>query len=169
MTVLPASLHFTNFKMLLALFLVRSGIAAKEPQAGETTIHKLDTLLLLAEQERVWLSEQNLVARLGSIILEVQSVELIIQAATEFNKMLNQLVEENKTLKGRQAAAAILQVCQFLLVIIYLFAIIISYIVKRVHLRQAKQLEENLEMMENRLQQRETQRRSAARPPPKAQ
>ena len=37
-------------------------------------------------------SEQALAARLDSVILEVQSVELIIQAATGFNKTLNQLM-----------------------------------------------------------------------------
>ena len=47
MTVLPASLHFTNFKMLLALFLVLNGIAAQEPQA--VLVDKLDKLL--ADQE----------------------------------------------------------------------------------------------------------------------
>ena len=49
--------------------------------------------------------------KLEEVVLEVQSVELIIQAATGFNKMLNQLVEENKTLKQRQAAAAAISVC----------------------------------------------------------
>ena len=97
--------------------------------------------------------------------MEVQSVELIIQAATGFNKTLNHLVEENKTLKGRQAAAAGISVCQLLIVIIYLLVIGIIYIVKCFKEQQAKQLEQNLELMEGRLQERKSKRRSAGRPP----
>ena len=87
----------------------------------------------------------------------MQSVELIIQAATGFNKTLNQLVEENKTLRNRQAAAAAISVCQLLIVIIYLMVIGIIYIVKCFKEQQAKQLEQNLELMESRLQERKKQ------------
>ena len=41
---------------------------------------------------------QTLQAKLEEVILEVQSVELIIQAANGFNNMLDELVEENKAL-----------------------------------------------------------------------
>ena len=110
-------------------------------------------------------SDQNLAAKLDSVILEVQSVELIIQAATGFNKTLNQLVEENKTLRNRQAAAAAISVCPLLIVIIYLLVIGITYIVKCCKEQQAKQLEQNLELIESRLQERKSKRRSASRPP----
>ena len=87
----------------------------------------------------------------------MQSVELIIQAATGFNKTLNKLVEENKTLKQRQAAAAVISVCQLLLFLAYLGTIGISYLVKCFKKQQEKQLVENLEHMEARLQERKKQ------------
>ena len=102
-------------------------------------------------------AEQTVAARLNSVILEVQSVELIIQAATGFNKTLNELVEENKTLKQRQAAAAAISVCQLLLFLAYLGTIGISYLVKCFKKQQEKQLVENLELMESRLQERKKQ------------
>ena len=160
--------------MLLALFLVLNGIAAQEPQAG--LVDKLDKLLAGQELQetaefaarkansasshrqsihaKIEESEQTLAARLDSVILEVQSVELIIQAATGFNKTLNQLVEENKTLKGRQAAAAALQVCQFFIAIIYLLVIGISCLVKCFKKKQEQKLVENLELMKSHLQER---------------
>ena len=114
-TGLPAYLHSTYFKMLLALFLFLNRVAAQEPQAG--LVEKLDKLLAGQEKQRTlefastlanndisWYkdiiskiaekiaeSDQTLVDGLNSIILEVQSVELILQAAIEFNKTLNQL------------------------------------------------------------------------------
>ena len=129
--------------MFLGLLLFLNGIAAQQQQT-ETTNQKLDKLLAgqelqqttefasrLANSDLSWNkdiiskiaekiaeSEQTLVAGLESIVLEVQSVELIIQAAYGFNKTLNQLVEENKTLRNRQAAAAAISVCQLLVVII---------------------------------------------------
>ena len=66
-----------------------------------------NTQMILAKIEE---SDQTLAAKLDSVILEVQSIELIIQAAYGFNKTLNELVEENKTLKLRQAAAAAISV-----------------------------------------------------------
>ena len=66
-----------------------------------------------------------------AILLEVESnVELIIQAAIGFNRTLDQLVEENETLRNRQAAAAVLSVCQLLIFLVYLVTIGISYLVK---------------------------------------
>ena len=147
MTGLPAFLHFTNFKMFLALFLFLKGLAAQESQA--VLVEKLDKLLAGKEKQRTlefaltlanndisWYQDviskiaesyQNLVAGLERIILEVQSVEWIIQAATGFNKTLKQLQNDIQTLTGKQAAAAALQVSQFLLVIIYLLVIGIRY------------------------------------------
>ena len=81
------------------------------------------------------------------------------------HKTLNQLVEENKTLRNRQAAAAAISVCQLLIVIIYLLVIGVIYIVKCFKIQQAKQLEQNLQEMEERLQERKSKRRSSDRPP----
>ena len=60
-------------------------------------------------------------------------------------------------MKGRQAAAAILLICQLLLVKAYLATIGIIYIVKCFKKQQEKQLEENLELIESRLQERKNQ------------
>ena len=91
-------------------------------------------------------------------------LESVILAANGFNQMLNQLVEENKTLRNRQAAAAVISVCQLLIVIIYLLVIGVIYIVKCFKVQQAKQLEQNLQEMEERLQERKSKMRSAGRP-----
>ena len=107
-------------------------------------------------------SHDTLVARLDSVDSQV---ELVTQAAIGFNKTLNQLVVENETLRNRQAAAAVLQVTQFLMVILYFLMIGIVYLVKCFKTQQAKQLEQNLQEMEERLQERKNKRRSAGRPP----
>ena len=107
--------------MIIALFLFLNGIAAQETTdqelgkllAGQELQQTVEFASTLANNEISWYkdiiskiaekiaeSEQTLVAGLESIVLEVQSVELIIQAATGFNKTLNQLVEENKTLRN---------------------------------------------------------------------
>ena len=94
-------------------------------------------------------------------------LDSVILAANEFNQTLNHLLEENKTLRNRQAAAAAISVTQLLIVIIYLLVIGVSYLVKCFKEQQEKQLVENLELMESRLQERKNKRRSAARSSPK--
>ena len=78
---------------------------------------------------------------------------------------MNQLVEENETLRNRQAAAAVLQVIQFFMVILYFLVIGIAYLVKCFEKARAKQLEQNLPEMAERLQERKNKRRSAGKPP----
>ena len=73
-----------------------------------------------------------------------------------------EVLEELQTLKGRLAAAAVLSVTQLLIVIIYLVVSGVMFLVKRCKKHQAKQMEENLEMMENILMQRKSKRRAAA-------
>ena len=60
-------------------------------------------------------------------------------------------------MKGRQAAAAAISVCQLLLVIVYLCVIGGIKIVKVFKKQQEKQLVANLELMESRLQERKKQ------------
>ena len=123
--------------MIIALFLFLNGIAAQE-----TTEQKLDKLLAgqelqqtvefpstLASNEISWYqdiiskiaeSDQTLVAGLESIVLEVQSVELIIQADYGFNKTLNELEEENKHLnksKQRLQLSVSANSCSFWLIL----------------------------------------------------
>ena len=120
--------------------------------------------ILLDVESNISHNHGQLLNRLDSVDSEV---ELIIQAAIGFNKTLNQLVEENETLRNRQAAAAVLQVTQFLMVILYFFVIGIVYLMKCFKVQQAKQLEQNLQEMEKRLQERrkKNNRRSAGKPP----
>ena len=70
-------------------------------------------------------------------------------------------------MKGRQAAAAAISVGQLLIFLAYIGTIGINYLVKCFKKQQEKQLVENLELMESRLQERKTKRRSAARSSPK--
>ena len=102
------------------------------------------------------------IQRLDSVDSEV---ELIIQAAIGVNKTLNQLVKEDESLRNRQSAEAVLQVIQLLMVILYFLVIGIAYLVKCFEKARAKQLEQNLQEMEERLQERKNKRRSASKPP----
>ena len=77
--------------------------------------------------------------------------------------------EALQTLRGRQAVAAAISVTQLLIVIAYLVVSGLMYVIKCVKEKQAIQLEENLLQMENRLQERKTKRRSAAKPSPMMQ
>ena len=70
---------------------------------------------------------------------------------------MNHLLEENETLRKRQAAAAAISVTQLLIVIIYLLVIGVSYLVKCFKKQQEKQLVQNLELMESRPQERKKQ------------
>ena len=159
---------------ILLLFLFH-GIEAKEGQlvnvaALQTSLDNLHSTLFGSKEHhpRFGIMADTL-GNVGRIIQRLDSVdseiELITQAAVGFNKTLNQLVEENETLRNRQAAAAVLQVIQFLMVILYFLVIWIAYLVKCFEKAQAKQLEQNLQEMEERLQERKTKRRSANEPP----
>ena len=151
--------------MFLALLLFLNGIAAQQQQT-ETT----DQLLAKLLAPRIGCATQAIAdTYMNSISRDFQTLEdkleSVILAANGFNQMLNQLVEENKTLRNRQAAAAVISVCQLLIVIIYLLVIGVIYIVKCFKVQQAKQLEQNLQEMEERLQERKSKRRSAGRLP----
>ena len=115
-----------------------------------------DTKVFSARRENSASSQrQDIEDKLDSVIL----------AANGFNQTLNHLLEENKTLRNRQAAAAALSVCQLLIVIIYLLVIGVIYIVKCFKVQKAKQLDQNLQEMEERLQERKSKKRAAGRPP----
>ena len=74
----------------------------------------------------------------------------------------SQLLVELDTLKGRQAASGALQVVQFFLFAGYLLTLTILYIVKNCKQHHARQVEEEVELMEQKLQERKAKRRSAA-------
>ena len=132
----------------------------------ETTDQKLDRILANIEQKNDY---ANVRARNRAVEHTKLKDELdnVILAANGFNQTLNHLLEENETLRKRQAAAAAISVAQLLIFLAYLGTIGISYLVKCFKKQQEKQLVENLELMESRLQERKNKRRSAARSSPK--
>ena len=67
------------------------------------------------------------------------------------------------TLKGRQAASAALQVIQFLLFAGYLITLAVNYVVRKCKKYRKKKGEEEVELLEQRLQDRKSRRRAAAR------
>ena len=74
--------------------------------------------------------------------------------------------EELDTLKGQQAASAALQVAQFFLFVSYLLTLSVLYVVKKCKKHRKRQVEEEVELMEQKLQERKAKRKAAARPSP---
>ena len=74
----------------------------------------------------------------------------------------SEILVELDTLKGRQAASAALQVAQFFLFVGYLLTLAILYAVKKCRQHRARQVEEEVRLMESRLQDRKARRRAAA-------
>ena len=146
---------------------VQAQAQAQASVVSETTNQKLDRILASIEQKNDY---ANLRARNRGLAEE--KVEAILVGSERpgastysFKKTLNQLQDDLQTVKGRQAAAAAIAVGQLLIFLAYLGTIGISYLVKCFKKQQEKQLVENLELMESRLQERKNKRRSAARPP----
>ena len=71
--------------------------------------------------------------------------------------------EALETLKGRQVASAALQVIQFLLFAGYLITLAVNYVVKKCKKHSKKRGEEEVELLEQKLQERKSRRRAAAR------
>ena len=87
------------------------------------------------------------------------------RAATAFEVVQNatsEILSELETLRGRQAVAATIQVVQLLLFLAYLVVQGVVYAVKKCKKHHARQVEEEVEMMESRLMQRKSKRRAAA-------
>ena len=88
-----------------------------------------------------------------------------VRAATAFQVVQNatsEILIELETLRGRQAVAATIQVVQLLLFLAYLVVQGVVYVVKKCKKHHARQLEEEVEMMESRLMQRKSKRWAAA-------
>ena len=130
---------------------------------------KATTCEALAIQYRRWASEaiawKGVIKGVEACINENRAAFEVVGNAT------TQILEELDTLRGRLSAAAVLSVTQLLIVLVYLVVNGILLLVKRCKKHQAKQLEQEVELMENRLQERKTKRRAAtaARSSPKAQ
>ena len=74
----------------------------------------------------------------------------------------SQLLVELDTLRGRQAASAALQVAQFFLFIGYLLTLSIIYVVRKCKKHTERLAEEEVELIEQKLQERKARRRAAA-------
>ena len=88
-----------------------------------------------------------------------------VRAATAFEVVQNatsEILIELETLRGRQAVAATIQVVQLLLFLAYLMVQGVVYAVKKCKKHQARQVEEEVEMMESRLMHRKYKRQAAA-------
>ena len=78
------------------------------------------------------------------------------------NAAIGNLATELNVLKGRQAASAALQVIQFLLFAGYLITLAVNYVVKKCKKHIKKRGEEEVELLEQKLQERKSRRRAAA-------
>ena len=76
------------------------------------------------------------------------------------------IAEELNVLKGRQAASAALQVIQFLLFAGYLITLAVNYAVRKCKKYRKKRGEEEVELLEQKLQDRKSRRRAAGRQSP---
>ena len=74
----------------------------------------------------------------------------------------SQLLVELDTLRGRQDASAALQVAQFFLFIGYLVTLSIIYVVRKCKKHRERLAEEEVELIEQKLQERKARRRAAA-------
>ena len=74
----------------------------------------------------------------------------------------SQLLVELDTLRGRHAASAALQVAQFFLFIGYLLTLSIIYVVRKCKKHRERLAEEEVELIEQKLQERKARRRAAA-------
>ena len=96
----------------------------------------------------------------GCLTEGFQSVsELVVSQ----NATITALAEELNVMKGRQAASAALQVIQFLLFAGYLITLAVNYVVKKCKKHSKKRGEEEVELLEQKLQERKSRRRAAAR------
>ena len=89
--------------------------------------------------------------------------EWIMKATVDFNKTLETLDKTRETLVQRQAVSSALQIFQFILVIVYFLTIAIIAICKCVKKNSLEQQEVKMELIEQKLQERREQCKSAAR------
>ena len=140
---------------------VQAQAQAQASVVSETTNQKLDRILASIEQKNDYANGRARNRAVEHTKLK-DELDNVILAANGFNQTLNHLLEENETLRKIQAAAAAISVTQLLIVIIYLLVIGVSYLVKRCKKHQKKLAEEELELIETRLQERKSKRRAAA-------
>ena len=100
----------------------------------------------------------------GGVAECLQMVSETVNNATR--AISEELSRELSILAGRQAASAALQVAQFLLFAGYLLTLFVLYVVKKCKKHRKRQVEAEVELMEQKLQERKAKRKAAARPSP---
>ena len=94
-----------------------------------------------------------------------QALTLVLAGIQDVLNATAQISEELDVLRGRQAVAVTIAVVQLTALFVYLVVILVIVSVKKCRETEAKRLEDNLEMMKERLAQRKrTARRKASRP-----
>ena len=92
-----------------------------------------------------------------------QAIQLIMEAAVDFNATMTQLLIPSETVKNRQATSAALQILHFVLVIVYFLVLAIIATCKAVKNNRVQIEDDQMEMIIKKLQGRREQRKSAAR------
>ena len=103
-----------------------------------------------------WTNEEQIIRNTWVVLQNItDAIEVVNNTTSEILALLN-------TLKGRQAASAALQVAQFFLFVGYLLTLSVLYAVKKCKQQRARQVEEEVELMEQKLQERKAKRRAVA-------
>ena len=129
----------------------KSGVAAIAETLADLEL-KLGSSFLQADEAVI---AQNLV--LGGLEETIQS---IIEAGMELNQTLNEIV------KNRQAVSSTLQIIQFLMMLGWAVTMTVMAIAKCVRRSRAQMEEEQMEMIEKKLQERREQPRAKAKATP---
>ena len=112
---------------------------------------KLDTLL----------ADSTLQVQADSILQSAEIRELL--AIVEATKnATSQLQTELDTLRGRQAASAVVQASQVLMLVVYFLTILSIYVVKRCQKVREKAQQKEFELLEKQLRSSRAKRRAAA-------
>ena len=91
-----------------------------------------------------------------------KEVDKILKAAQVGQNATSQLLAELDTLRGCQAVSAALQVGQFLMFIGYLLTLSVIYMVKQCQKHRERLAQEEVELIEQKLQEKKAKRRAAA-------
>ena len=122
--------------------------------------------LYKTQKDVIETSVESITASVESITASVQSIGASVLSISEPNATcaaFANIAMELNVLKGRQAASAALQVIQFLLFAGYLITLAVNYVVKKCKKHSKKRGEEEVELLEQKLQERKSRRRAAAR------
>ena len=158
-----------------------SGTGQIHCDTEEKTVSNCDLLVVLNDELTI-INEQQLhtasilqkiEAHLHEVLGQLQEVRGGIhnrpprstKAATALKAVQNatsQILSKLDSLKNREALAATIQVFQLLLFLGYLLVLAILCAVKKCKKDRARQVEEEVELMESRLQDRKARRRAAA-------